>query len=69
MPVLRAVPSEPEPLNPAAKVRKRMRETKQKALPQCGTCSGREFIETRVGATKFRICVSCLAQGRRREMT
>jgi len=66
---LRAVPAEPEPVNPAAKSRKRMREAKQKRLPECGTCTGREYIEARVGATKTKICVACLAQGRRREMS
>lgn len=71
MPVLRAVPAEPDPLNPAANARKRkrQREAKQAALPHCGTCTGREYIEARVGATKTKLCVACLAQGRRREMS
>jgi hypothetical protein len=54
-----------EPVSPAAKVRKRLRESRVKALPQCAACGGRETIDTRIGAVKQRLCVCCLLQGRR----
>jgi hypothetical protein len=69
MRVLRLVPPPAPDVSGEAKVRKRLRETKRKALPQCDTCAGREYVEARVGATKVRLCVACLMQGRRREMS
>lgn len=62
---LHVIQGGPEPNTPAAKVRKRLRETKIKALPQCDACGGREVIQARIGATKQDLCVACLITGRR----
>jgi hypothetical protein len=56
-------------VTPAAKVRKRLREARVCALPQCSACGGRETIDTRIGAVKQRICVACLIGGRRTVVT
>lgn len=52
-------------MTPTAKVRKRLREAKVRALPQCDACGGRETIDARIGAVKSKLCVACLISGRR----
>jgi len=65
MPKLYAVPAVPEPVTQADGVRKRLRESRQKNLPQCPSCQAREYITARIGNVQNKICVSCLSQGRR----
>lgn len=59
----------PEPVTPASKVRKRLREAKQKNMPQCFRCGCREYLESRIGTTKQKLCVVCLTNGKRVVMT
>ena len=51
-------------------MRKRVRAMpRPKAMPQCGRCGGREYIEAKIGmgksVTKQKLCVLCLMQGQR----
>lgn len=65
MATLRVVPPSDEPVTPASKVRKRLREARVKALPTCAACGGRETVDARIGANKSKLCVTCLMAGRR----
>lgn len=65
MPKLYLVPDGNEPVNPAVGVRKRLARGKVRELPQCPHCVAREFIVARIGNVQNKICVSCLASGRR----
>ena len=56
------------PDSPAEEVRVRLRKTRQRGIPQCGTCAGREYVTARTGRVSTKLCVICLMQGRRREM-
>lgn len=64
MPNLRVIDGG-EPVNPTTAVRKRLRAKRQRDLPQCPACSGRETIVASIGNVRNKICVVCLTQGRR----
>lgn len=64
---LRLVPRAPD--TPAVGVRKRARAAAVKCRPYCGTCGGAEYIVARTGNVSAKLCLGCLTQGRRREMT
>ena len=60
----------PAPETPAEQVRKRVRAMpRPKAMPQCGRCGGREYIEAKIGigksVSKQKLCVLCLMGGER----
>jgi hypothetical protein len=69
---LHLVPSEPAPAKPKTRS---ARASKPAEMLQCPRCSGREFIETVIGAmmqarklkggTRQIICVGCLLKGER----
>jgi len=64
---LRLVPPSPPPAS--ERVRKRVRETTDRNRPRCMSCGGHEYVVAQNGRTRTKLCVVCLMQGRRREMT
>jgi hypothetical protein len=65
MPNLRVIDGGGEPVTPANAVRKRVRAKRQRDLPQCTHCGGRETIVASAGNVRNKLCVVCLTQGRR----
>lgn len=66
---LRLIHGTPPPDTPAERVRKRARESADRNRPRCTSCGGHEYITAKNGRTNTKLCVVCLTQGRRREMT
>jgi len=69
MATLRVIEGGSSAESPTETVRAKLRKTRQKGMPQCGTCAGREYVVARCGNVSTKLCVICLTQGRRREMT
>lgn len=65
----RVIDGTPAPDTPAERVRRRMRESADKRRPHCTSCGGHEYIVAQNGRARAKLCVVCLMQGRRREMT
>lgn len=65
MPEFYVIHGDKEPVTPATSVKKRLRAKRQRNLPQCPDCSGRETIVASIGNVRNKICVACLMQGRR----
>lgn len=49
----------------AAPAVKRKRAPRQKNLPQCHKCHGRETVQASIGNVRNRLCVACLMKGER----
>lgn len=58
------VPSAPKPDTPADRVRKRVRKS-ARDWPCCSQCGGREVVTASLGNVRNKLCVVCLAAGRR----
>jgi len=69
MPKFRVIPGTPPPDSPAERVRKKVVASRAKYKPSCSSCGGSEYITSRHGNVHTKLCVICLTQGRRREMT
>jgi hypothetical protein len=41
-------------------VRKRLRKTRTKTIPQCPSCASRTYIEVKTGTLKQQVCIMCL---------
>lgn len=65
MPNFRVIDGGGEPVTQASTVRKRLRAKRQRDLPQCPSCGGRETITASAGNVRNRLCVVCLLGGRR----
>lgn len=61
----RVINGTPAPAGP----RQRARASADRNRPHCTTCGGHEYITARNGRTSAKLCVGCLMQGRRREMS
>lgn len=68
MPRFRIIDGTPAPDTPAERVRQRVRKSAVKAKAHCSSCGGGEWIASRNGNVRMKLCVVCLTQGRRREM-
>lgn len=66
---LRLVPPSKPPDTPTERVRKRVRASADRNRPRCTSCGGHEYITAKNGRASAKLCVVCLTQGRRREMT
>jgi len=65
----RVIDGTPPPDSPAERVRQKMRKSRNSHAPSCSSCGGSEYINARSGNASAKLCVVCLTQGRRREMT
>jgi len=65
----RLIHGTPPPDTPAEQVRQRVKRSAMVHLPSCTSCGGHEYITARIGKQTSKLCVVCLTQGRRREMT
>jgi len=65
----RVIDGTPAPDTPGERVRKRTVASRAIYKPSCSSCGGHEYVTARHGNTRSKLCIICLTQGRRREMT
>jgi hypothetical protein len=53
----------PAPDTPQEQVRKRLRKTRTKGIPQCPRCESRTFLTIQTGTTKQKTCFFCAMKG------
>jgi hypothetical protein len=65
----RVIDGTPPPDSPAERVRQKVRKGRASYKPSCSSCGGHEYVSARNGNTNTKLCLICLMDGRRREMT
>lgn len=68
MPKFRVIDGTPPPDTPIERVRQKMRKSRIQAIPSCSSCGGHEYVTARTGNITTKLCLTCIMQGRRREM-
>lgn len=66
---LRLVPETMPPDDPRDRIVGRVRKTVLKTKPHCTTCGGGEYVTTKHDKVTAKLCLVCLMQGRRREVS